>query len=181
MDPLTNMVEQHIWMTREMIERAARFTDDQLDAPLGFSADDDGKTLRRLLSRLIGQLDLWNHAIAGETYDFAVEQYEDVATMRERFAEAAPRFLAQVHEVVSEGRLGETFVNTVRGQAKVFTYGAMIQHVLTFAAHNRTLVIMSLKKAGINDLNLCIAENTALLCVDDRAHTTVHGYRHRQA
>ena len=28
----------------------------------------------------------------------------------------------------------------------------MIAHVLTFAAHNRTLVVLALKKAGIEDL-----------------------------
>jgi len=37
-------------------------------------------------------------------------------------------------------------------QAEVFTYGGMIAHVLTFAAHNRTLVVLALKKAGIEDL-----------------------------
>ncbi len=36
--------------------------------------------------------------------------------------------------------------------AEVFSYGGMIAHVLTFAAHNRTLVVLALKKAGIDDL-----------------------------
>jgi AraC-like DNA-binding protein len=35
--------------------------------------------------------------------------------------------------------------------AEVFTYG-MIAHVLTFAAHRRTLVALALKKAGAGDL-----------------------------
>jgi hypothetical protein len=30
--------------------------------------------------------------------------------------------------------------------------GGMIAHVLTFGAHNRTLVVLALKKAGIEDL-----------------------------
>jgi AraC family transcriptional regulator len=154
MDLLTGMVEHHIWLTGEMIERAARLADDQLDAPVTVSVDDDGKTLRRLLSRLVGQMDLWNRAIANQPYDFSVEQHEDVAAMRERFAEVAPRFLAQVHDVVTGGRLEETFVNAMREPAGIFTYGAMIAHVLTFAAHTRTLVILTLKKAGIGDL-LC--------------------------
>jgi hypothetical protein len=170
------MVENHIWMTGEMIERAARLTDEQLDAPLGISAHDGDKTLRRLLSRMVGQLDLWNRAIANEFYDFAVEQYEDVAAMRERFAEVAPRFLAEVSDVVAGGRASETFVNAMREPAKVFTYGAMIEHVLTFAAHNRTLVLLSFKNAGIDDLNLCISAQAAELCVDEAlTHTTVHG------
>jgi AraC family transcriptional regulator len=179
MDPLTRMVEHHIWLTGEMIERAARLTDDQLDAPVGFSAYEDGKTLRRLLSRLVGQLDLWNRAIADQPYDFSVEQHEDVAAMRERFAEVAPRFLAQVHDVVTSGRLEETFVNALREPVKVYTYGAMIEHVLTFAAHNRTLVILTLKKAGIGDLDLCISENVGAECA--QALTRVARHQAREA
>ena len=154
MDLLTGMVEHHIWLTGEMIERAARLSDDQLETPVTVSVDDDGKTLRRLLSRLVGQMDLWNRAIANQPYDFSVEQHEDVAAMRERFAEVAPRFLAEVHDVVTSGRLEETFVHAMREPAGIFTYGGMIAHVLTFAAHTRTLVILTLKKAGIGDL-LC--------------------------
>jgi|HubBroStandDraft_4_1064222.scaffolds.fasta_scaffold179616_2 AraC family transcriptional regulator len=162
MDPLTRMVEHHIWMTGEMIVRAASLTDEQLDAPLGIS--DDDKTLRRMLSRLVGQLDLWNRAISGEVYDFSVEHDEDVAGMRERFAEVAPRFLAEIHDVVADGRLDETFTTTMRDPARTYTYAAMIEHVLTFSAHNRTLVLVSLKKAGVRDLDLCISEAVGTEC-----------------
>ena len=34
----------------------------------------------------------------------------------------------------------------------MFTYGGMIAHVLTFAAHRRTLVALALDAAGITDL-----------------------------
>jgi len=36
--------------------------------------------------------------------------------------------------------------------AEVFTYGGMIAHVLTLAAHRRTLVVLALDAAGITDL-----------------------------
>ena len=35
---------------------------------------------------------------------------------------------------------------------EVFTYGGMIAHVLTFAAHRRTLVCGALIEAGVTDL-----------------------------
>jgi hypothetical protein len=34
----------------------------------------------------------------------------------------------------------------------VFTYGGMLAHVLTFAAHRRTLAVGALHSAGITDL-----------------------------
>ena len=153
MDLLAMMVEHHIWLTGEMIERAARLADDQLDEPVG----EDGKTLRRMLSRLVGQMDMWNRVIANQPYDWSVERHEDMAAMRERFAQVAPCFLTEVHDVVTGGRLDETFVSALHEPAKVFTYGGMIAHVLTFAAHSRTLVVLALKKAGFGNL-LCWAD-----------------------
>jgi AraC family transcriptional regulator len=153
MDLLAMMVEHHIWLTGEMIERAARLADDQLDEPV----DEDGKTLRRMLSRLVGQMDMWNRVIANQPYDWSVERHEDMAAMRERFAQVAPCFLTEVHDVVTGGRLDETFVSALHEPAKVFTYGGMIAHVLTFAAHSRTLVVLAHKKAGIGNL-LCWAD-----------------------
>jgi AraC family transcriptional regulator len=54
--------------------------------------------------------------------------------------------------VIADGRLDGTFVDALCEPAEVFTYGGMIAHVLTFAAHNRTLVVLALKKAGVDDL-----------------------------
>jgi AraC family transcriptional regulator len=113
--------------------------------------DDDRQTLRSLLSRLVGQMDMWNCAVANRTYDWSLEEHEDLDDMRERLARVAPAFLGEVRDVVAGGRLDETFVDALCEPAEVFTYGGMIAHVLTFAAHNRTLVL-ALKKAGIEDL-----------------------------
>jgi uncharacterized damage-inducible protein DinB len=160
MDPLTSMIEHHIWLTGEMIERAARLADDQLDEPV----DEDGKTLRRMLSRLVGQMDMWNRVIANQPYDWSVERHEDMAAMRERFAQVAPCFLTEVHDVVTGSRLDDTFVSALHEPAKVFTYGGMIAHVLTFAAHNRTMAVVALKKAGISDLSFCVSEAIGTEC-----------------
>ena len=57
-----------------------------------------------------------------------------------------------MHSIVDEGRLDETFVDALCDPPEVFTYGGMIAHVLTFAAHRRTLVCGALVDAGITDL-----------------------------
>jgi AraC-like DNA-binding protein len=152
MDLLTRMVEHHIWLIGEMIGRARRLPADVLDAPVEVSVDEDRQTLRSLLSRLVGQMDMWNCAIANRPYDWSVEEHEDTDAMRERLARVAPAFLGEVRDVVASGRLDETFIDALCEPAEVFTYGGMIAHVLTFAAHNRTLVVLALKKAGIEDL-----------------------------
>ena len=152
MDLLTKMVEHHVFLIGEMLDRAHGLPLEEVDRPIELSIDEDPQTLRSLLSRLIGQMDMWNCAIANRPYDWSVERGERIGAMRERLARVAPVFLAEVREVIATNRLDETFVDALREPAEVFTYGGMIAHVLTFAAHNRTLVVLALRKAGAGDL-----------------------------
>jgi AraC family transcriptional regulator len=152
MDLLTRMIEHHIWLIGEMIERAGRLPDEQLDQVIELSVDDDRQTIRSLLSRLVGQMDMWNCAIANRPYDWSLEEHESIAAMRQRLAQVAPAFLGEVRDVVAGGRLDETFVDALCEPAELFTYGGMIAHVLTFAAHRRTLVVLALRQAGDGDL-----------------------------
>ncbi len=95
---------------------------------------------------------MWNAAMASRDYDWSVEEHESVISLRSRLGEEGPTYLAHVREVGEQGRLDDTFVDALCSPAQVFTYGGMIAHVLTFAAHRRTLVALALDKAGITDL-----------------------------
>jgi AraC family transcriptional regulator len=154
MDLLHKMVEHHVWLVGEMVSRADTLTDEQMDAPIQISVEgvDDDPTLRSLLSRLIGQMAMWNAAIAARAYDFDIERGERALAMRTRLAQEGSTFLSHVRDVIEKGRLDETFVDAICEPPEVFTYGGMIAHVLTFAAHRRTLVAGALHDAGITDL-----------------------------
>jgi AraC-like DNA-binding protein len=154
MELLTRMVEHNIWLVGEMISRAKDLPDDVIDAPIELSVEDldESPTLRSQLSRLVGQLGMWNAAIDARPYDFAVERHESIRDVRARLAAEGPTFLAHVRTIVEEGRLDETFVDAICDPPEVFTYGGMIAHVLTFSAHRRTLVCGALAEAGVTDL-----------------------------
>jgi AraC family transcriptional regulator len=154
MDLLTRMVEHHVWLVGEMLARAETLPDERLDAPIELSVEDldADPTLRSLLSRLVGQLAMWDAAVHARPYDFELEAGESLTSMRARLAEAGPAFLSAVRTIVDEGRLDETFVDAICDPPEVFTYGGMIAHVLTFAAHRRTLVCGALIEAGVTDL-----------------------------
>ncbi|MDE9367666.1 AraC family transcriptional regulator [Luteipulveratus sp. YIM 133132] len=154
MDLLIRMVEHHVWLTEQMIDRAARLPDAALDEAIDYGLDDDPEvmTIRRLLSRLVGQMDMWNSALAHQEYDFGIETHESIASLRSRCAEQSGVYLDHVRRTVSEGRLEDTFIDSTCTPAAVFTYGGMIAHVLTFAAHRRTMVVRALDAHGITDL-----------------------------
>jgi AraC family transcriptional regulator len=154
MDLMTKMVEHHVWLVGEIVERAGQLDDEQLDAPIELSVEgvDCDPTLRSLMSRLVGQMDMWNAATDNRAYDFAVERRESLVSIRRRLRDAGPVFLDRAREVVAGNRLDEAFVDAVCDPPEVFTYGGMLAHVLTFAAHRRTLAIGALHSAGITDL-----------------------------
>ena len=115
MDLMQRMVEHHVWLVGEIVERAAPLTDEQLDTPIELSVEgvDCEPTLRSLLSRLVGQMDMWNAAMDSRAYDFGVEQGETIASIRGRLRDAGPVFLDRAREVIAGNRLDETFVDAV--------------------------------------------------------------------
>ena len=154
MDLVLTMTEHHVWLVGQMIDRASHLDDAQLDKPIEISVEgiDQSPTARSLLSRLVGQMAMWNQAVANRPYDFGVENGESTDSMRTRLAECGPVFLGHVRAAAKRGGLDETFVDTTTGSPWFFTYGGMVAHVLTYAAHRRTLVAGALHTAGITDL-----------------------------
>lgn len=151
MNLLTRMVEHHIWLVGEMLNRAATLTDAQLDAPIEVSVTgiDPEPTLRSLLGRLVTQLEMWHTAISGGDGDGTAG--DGIDQLRTRLAQVGPAFHAQVRDACDEGRLGDTLICPGE-EVAVYTYGGVIAHVLTYAAHRRTLVAGALYDAGITDL-----------------------------
>jgi AraC-like DNA-binding protein len=154
MDLLTKMVEHHVWLVGQLVDKAESLTDEQLDTLVRVSVDnEDGQmTLRSILSRLVGQMDMWLCALDDREYDWSLEQAESVADMRSRLDVVGRRYLDEVTHVVDEGRLDETFVDALCEPTEVFTYGGMVAHVLTFAAYNRTLAVQAMASHGVEGL-----------------------------
>jgi hypothetical protein len=151
MDLLQRMVEHHVWLLGRFVEAAATLDDETLDRPIELSVAgiDDRPTTRSLLSRLVGQLDMWLSSLESRPYDFSVEEHESVCSMKRRLAAVGPGFV----ERVRDADFDETFVDAVCDPPQVFTYGGMVAHVITYAAHRRILVQGALEDAGIEGLD----------------------------
>lgn len=152
MDLVTRMLEHNVWLIDEMLRRAQQLSDEVLDKPIELSVAsvDSEPTLRSLLSRLVGQLEMWNAAIAGREYTWP-EGAPSVMELRTRLA-VAPEFIAQIRDIAAQGRLDES-VLCPGDQAEVYTYGGVVAHVLTYAAHRRILAAGALNDAGFTELD----------------------------
>jgi AraC-like DNA-binding protein len=153
MDVLTRMVDHHLWLVGEIVERTGRVDDEVLDRPIELSVesiDRDGRTLRDLTDKLVRQLEMWVSSVNGGTT--MPEGERTPCGLRRRLNEVVPRFRADVLGPVAEGRADETFVDAMCDPPETFTYGGIVAHVLTFAAVRRTLAIGALASAGLDDL-----------------------------
>lgn len=152
---VTGLVDHHVTLLGQLLDRAATLTDEQLDAPIQLSVDgiDDEPTIRSLLARLVGQLDMWIAAMASQAYDFDSERGASITSLRTRLDHAGRAFTSYVREVSEHDRFDETYVDATSGNPYVFTAAGMIAHVLTYAAHRRTLVVGALSSAGAPELD----------------------------
>jgi AraC-like DNA-binding protein len=151
MDLVIAMVEHHQHVLRQLIASAGTLDADRLDRPIQLSVEgvDNDPTIRSLLARLVGQMAMWNASMASMPYDFDAERGQSLATIGSVFDVQGPQFLDRVRDVATGNRLAETFVDATCTPAQVFSYGGMIAHVLTYAAHRRTLVTGALATAGL--------------------------------
>lgn len=154
MDLVTRLVEHHVWLVGEMLDRAERLDVTTLDRPIEVSVEDidDDPTMRNLLARLAGQLAMWLAAVDDRPYDVAAEHAWDLPRIRTVHAEAGPAFVHLVRRVCADEALDTVFLDATCNPPRSFSYGGMVAHVLTFAAHRRMLVLGALHDAGVTDL-----------------------------
>jgi AraC family transcriptional regulator len=153
MDLVVQMLEHNVWLTDEMLQRCHGLSDQVLDRPIELSVVgvDADPTLRSLLARLVGQLEMWNAAFAGQPHT-RPDDTPAILELRRRLSVVAPEFITRVRAITEEGRLDEAVV-CPGDQVEVYTYGAVIAHILTYAAHRRILAASALNDAGHTDLD----------------------------
>jgi hypothetical protein len=153
MDVLDRMLDHHLWLVGEIVDRTARVNDDVLDQPIELSVEgiDEHPTLRSLTARLVGQLEMWATALQGGA---RVPPPGDAspAALRSRLDAAGPLFRELALTPIRDGRAGETFVDATCDPPETFSYGGVLAHVLTFSAVRRTMAIGALESAGLTDL-----------------------------
>jgi AraC family transcriptional regulator len=152
MDIAVTMVEHHVRLVGELIDRAGEVGEDTLDAVIGMSVPglDEDPSLRSLLKMLVGQLEMWLAVVEGKQSPEIPP--ESIDELRQRHGEAGERFVDLARWVVTGDRAADTFREGTADHPGVFTYGGMIAHVLTFGAHRRALAISVLTAAGVKDL-----------------------------
>lgn len=153
MDTLIRMLDHHLSLVGEIIDRTDRLDDRALDESIELSVEgiDRDPTLRSVTNRLVGQLEMWVIAVEGGT---RVPPGDDATPgrLKTRLQIVGPRFRELAVGALRDGRADETFIDATCEPPQTFTYGGMLAHVLTFSAVRRTMAIGALEREGIADL-----------------------------
>jgi len=161
MDLIDRLIEHDYWLTRQILERARKLRDKQLDAPLptpshpvGFESKQ--KTLRELLDRLVLGREVWVAATEGGC-DIDLTNCDPKPTSIEkmiaRFELAYPIFMSLVKRCREQNAWNQTFVDDLCEPPETFTFGGMIAHVFTFGITRRQLALEILRNMGVEDLS----------------------------
>jgi hypothetical protein len=153
MDVVTGMLDHHLTLVEEIIDRTERLDPAALDKPIELSVEsvDSNMTLRGTVDRLVGQLEMWVTSLQGGS-EMPQPADKTPAGLKARLATAGPKFRELVLDPVEAGHGGDTFVDAMCDPPRTFSYAGVLAHVLTFAAFRRTIAIGALESAGLDDL-----------------------------
>lgn len=153
MNVVIRMLDHHLSLTGEILDRLERVGGDALDRSIELSVGgiDRDPTLRRVCDRLVSQLEMWVAAFDGATY-VPVATDTSPSALRTRLGTAGPHFRELIVTALQDGRAEDTFLDATCEPAQTFSYGGVVAHVLTFSAVRRTLAIGALERCGIHDL-----------------------------
>lgn len=137
-DLVVEMVERHVRLLGELVDRAQLVSDDDLDRT----------DLRASLSALIDQLASLSAVVhAGDAV--AVDPLASVAGMRRRLDRVGPAFVDDVSRLAATGRFDETVIDAFSPSPQVQPYGAMVADVLTVGSHHRLLALARWGECGL--------------------------------
>jgi AraC family transcriptional regulator len=153
MDVATGMLDHHLSLVEQIIDRADRLDAATLDTPIDLSVESIGAsmTLRGTVDRLVGQLEMWVTSLEGGD-EMPHPADSDTASMRSRLAIAGPKFRELVLGPITAGKGDDIFLDAMCDPPRTFSYAGVLAHVLTFAAFRRTIAIGALESAGVDDL-----------------------------
>lgn len=149
---IATLVHHDVVDTRQLIERAAALSADELTRPrlaglVVLDWDGPEESIAAVLEHTIWTKEVWLASIEGE--DFPERGADDPASLLARHDAVAARWIALVRDTERHGRWGDRIIDALCEPPESFLLGGIIAHVLTFAAHRRQLVRTMLRDAGV--------------------------------
>jgi AraC family transcriptional regulator len=147
-DLTERMVSHHVERVRELLEVAAALPKEALERRMrpGLVVvwfEGEEATAALMAERLVGTLEVWVAAIAGEP--FPELGGDDLLRRHERASRAFARLVRQIRD---RGAWDDAFVDALCEPPQSFTYGGVVSHVLSYGAVRREALAAVLAELG---------------------------------
>ncbi|OGO26818.1 MAG: hypothetical protein A2Z16_07350 [Chloroflexi bacterium RBG_16_54_18] len=147
-DLLDRLLEHDAWTTRRVLELAGPLDDVQLDQDF----DIGHGTFRETARHMLGNIQTWTDLMTGQgaRRELPVKLY--LIELQERFAAAYRDFARVARSARDEGRLSESFADTLDVPPREKSFAGTILHVLTHDHMHRSELLHMLDRLGVQDL-----------------------------
>ena len=158
MDLIDRMLDHDPWLMRRLLDGAAELPGEKLDEPVAVPTgppdawfEEGGQTsVRSMLERLIYSKEIWTAAFAGR--DHPERGATTLDDLRDRHERAGAEFARVVRDIRDRNAWDTAFVDALCDPPETFTFGGMVMHVLTRAAHRRSVVVGALRELGVEGI-----------------------------
>ncbi len=147
LDILDRLLGHDAWTTRQILLRCQELSDDQLDQLIEI----DHGSVRASLEHMIGNIEVWTDLIAERRPDLS-RRDASIRSLIERSDRAYAEFAAVARQVRDEGRIDDTFIDTLDRPPVEKPLGGAIVHVITHNMNHRAHVLAMLAQLGLPDL-----------------------------
>ncbi|WP_322920043.1 helix-turn-helix domain-containing protein [Nocardioides renjunii] len=159
-DLVVAMVEQHVGLVGELLDRARDVPDEDLDEPsTGEVVGEVGSagSLRSALAHLVWQVEACAVVLADDgdadrdPRDVALARGASVATLRERLDRVGADLARAVERLAATGRLDEALVEAFAPRPRTTSHADLVVHLITLSVPHRRLAASRLQAAGVAD------------------------------
>jgi len=155
MDLTERLLTHDMWLTQRVIERAAKLSGADLDREIRpgnvvFRFDGTEASVRAMLANHVYAKEVWIAAMSGTK--FPEGQDKSLEALRARHEVAARRFLEIVRGIRDRGEWDDAFVDALCEPPQSFTYGSVVAHIVSHAAHRRAMLLAALRELGVKDV-----------------------------
>lgn len=156
MDLTDRLLSHDAWVTERVLDGAAQLCDADLDREIRpghvvFRFDGPEPSVRAMLANHVFAKEVWIAAISGGEFPSGADK--SVAGLRSRHEAAARRLREIVRGIGERGEWDDAFVDALCEPPQSFSYGAVIAHILSHAAHRRAVVLSALRELGVRELD----------------------------
>lgn len=149
MDLLDRMLQHDAWTTARLLDCARGLCDDQLDQRFEFGH----ASVRATFIHIIQNLCTWTDLMSGSVHPSPwIAPDAPIASLIEYQREASDRLYRLGREIADQGRLNETFVDTLDSPPRRKSFGGGLLHLATHGMHHRAQLLIMLRQLGVQDL-----------------------------